>query len=537
MKLKSSTLRTFTSVHTWVGLVAGFGLFVAFYAGAITVFHHDLQAWQTPHAPMSAEQGLIDAQHLLDQTLARHPRAREHVGMVFPGGEYPQAVSYWQDENSNWRYATLDNLAGSDRMPGGALSELVNELHYTLGIPVAGRYLMGIVSLLYGLALISGLVIHLPRLAEDLFALRPGRNLKRFWQDAHNVIGVLSLPMHLMFAVTGALLSLAMVVMVALNPLVFRGELMAALGPAMGTAPESAAAGREQPLGSLAMLHAKSIAVASDKGLASFEPAYFKLAHAGDANATIEVSGESPGSLGPVGAVAMNANTGAVLATQLPGSRDANHATLASAYALHFGEYGNTWVRALYFALGIGGAFLFYSGNLLWVESRRKRRQAEQGRAQLGMARATVGVCIGVCVAISVAFVATQLAQWPSLRIAGDLELTIRTACFVAWALCALWAALRPPVRAAQELLWAAAITTALVPLAHGAVTGAWFWLTAMQGQWSLFAIDAGALAMAFGFGWLARATSRRARDGEPNSVWADPRGRGAQAAPRLVAD
>ncbi|HEY5851831.1 MAG TPA: PepSY-associated TM helix domain-containing protein [Lysobacter sp.] len=537
MKLKSNTLRTFTSVHTWVGLVAGFALFVAFYAGAITVFHHDLQAWQTPHAPMSAEQALVDAQRLLDETLARHPEAREHVGMVFPGGEYPQAASYWQDANGNWRYATLDTLDGSDKMPGGALSELVNELHYTLGIPVAGRYLMGIVSLLYGLALISGLVIHLPRLAEDLFALRPGRNLKRFWQDAHNVIGVLSLPMHLMFAVTGALLSLAMVVMVALNPLVFRGELMSALGPAMGTAPESAAAGREQPLGSLAMLHARSIAVAREKGVASFEPAYFKLAHAGDANATIEISGESPGSLGPVGAVAMNANTGAVLATQLPGSRDTNHATLASAYALHFGEYGNTWVRALYFVLGIGGAFLFYSGNLLWVESRRKRRQAGQGRAQLGMARATVGVCIGVCVAISVAFVATQLTQWPALRIAGNLELTIRTACFVTWALCALWAALRPPVRAAQELLWAAAITTALVPLAHGAVTGAWLWVTAMLGQWSLFAIDAGALAMAFGFGWLARATARRARVGEANSVWADPRAHDAQAAPRLVVD
>lgn len=537
MKLKSNTLRTFTSVHTWVGLVAGFALFVAFYAGAITVFHHDLQAWQTPHAPLSAQQGLADAQQLLDQTLARHPQAREHVGMVFPGGEYPQAASYWQDAGGQWRYATLDNLEGSDRMPGGALPELVNALHYSLGIPVAGQYIMGIVSLLYGLALISGVIIHLPKLADDLFALRPGRNLKRFWQDAHNVIGVLSLPMHVMFAVTGALLCLIMLVMTALNPLVFRGQLMSALGPAMDTAPVVTAAGRVQPLGSLAMLHARSIEIARGQGLASFEPAYFKLAHAGDANATIEIAGQSPGSIGPIGTVAMNANTGAVLATQLPGSRDANHATLTSAYALHFGEYGNSWVRVLYFVLGIGGAFLFYSGNLLWVESRRKRRQLEQGKAQLGMARATVGVCIGVCVAISVAFIATQLAQWPGLRLAMGLDEAVKAVCFATWALCALWAALRPPVRAARELLWAAAVTTALVPLAHGAVTGAWLWVTALQGQWPLFAIDAGALAMAFGFGWLALATARRARDGEPNSVWADPRGRAAQAASGLVTD
>ena len=240
MKISSATLRTFTTLHTWVGLVAGFALFVAFYAGAITIFHHDLQAWQSPHGVNHAPQTPADAQRLLDETLARHPEARKHVGMVFPGEEYPTAATYWQDAQGNWRFATTQHPEGIDEMPGGALSELVNALHYSLGIPVAGIYLMGIVSLLYGLALVSGVIIHLPKLMEDLFALRPGRNLKRMWQDAHNVIGVLSLPMHVMFAVTGAMLCLVLVVMMALNPLVYRGQLMQALGPAMDTAPVTA---------------------------------------------------------------------------------------------------------------------------------------------------------------------------------------------------------------------------------------------------------------------------------------------------------
>ncbi|GAA5067159.1 PepSY-associated TM helix domain-containing protein [Lysobacter panacisoli] len=520
MKLSSNTLRTFTTLHTWVGLVAGFALFVAFYAGAITIFHHELQAWQSPHGVERPVETLDDAQHLLDETLSRHPEARKHVGMVFPGDEYPVTATYWQDAQGQWRFATLDALDGTDEMPGGALSELVNALHYSLGIPVAGAYLMGIVSLLYGLALVSGVIIHLPKLVDDLFALRPGRNLKRLWQDAHNVIGVLSLPMHVMFAVTGALLCLVMVVMFALNPLVYRGQLMQALGPAMDTAPQIAAAGRAQAPGSLAMWQARSIEIARAQGLESFEPAYLKLANAGDANATVEITGESPGALGPLGAVALNANTGALLSTQLPGQRDANHVTLAAAYALHFGEYGNVWVRWLYFLLGLGGAFLFYSGNLLWIESRRKRRQAQQGRAQLWMARATVGVCIGVCVAISVAFVATQWLQSGAMRDAAQLGFGVNLACFVAWGLCALWAALRPPIRAAQELLWLAAIVTTAVPFAHGLATGAWWWTSAAAGHWDLFAIDAGALAIAVGFAWLARVTARRAREGEPNSVW-----------------
>ncbi len=514
MKLKPATLRTFTALHSWVGLLAGFALFVAFYAGAITVFHHPLQQWASPHVAAAAS--LDDAQRLLDNVLAQHPEAREHVGMTFPGYELAEPTAYWQDRHGSWLFATPGNLAGSTTPPGASLSELVNELHYTLGIPVAGTWLMGVVSLLYGVALVSGFVIHLPRLFKDLFALRPGRNLKRFWQDAHNVIGVLSLPFHIVFAVTGALLCLLFVLMLALNPLIYDGKLMAASAAAMDTAPIVQKADVARPMSPLASWHARSIEVAHSRGMTDFVPGYLKLAHAGDAHAVVEITGTSPRGLGG-GAVALDATTGAVLASQLPGERDANHATLSAVYALHFGDYGNFAVQWLYFLLGLGGAFLFYSGNLLWIESRRKRRQAEQGRSSLLMARATVGICIGVCVAVSAAFVAAQMLPWLGWNTAtGE-----RWFCFGSWLLCVLWASRRAPLRAARELLWVAAIVTALVPLAHGLATGWWFWRSAAAGHDAMLAIDLGALALAAGFASLARATARRGHHGTANSVWA----------------
>jgi hypothetical protein len=274
----------------------------------------------------------------------------------------------------------------------------------------------------------------------------------------------------------------------------------------------------------LAQWQARAQAEARARGIASFEPAYLKLLHAGDQNAVVEITGESPRSLGPLGAVALNANTGEVLAAQLPGQRDGNHATLASAYALHFGEYGNAWVRWLYFVLGLGGAFLFYSGNLLWIESRRKRRQVQQGRAQIGMAKATVGVCIGVCVAISLAFVAATVLEAGALGKGVEVDAGIQWVCFTSWAACALWAVLRPVARATRELLWAAALATLAVPVAHGAATGWWWWTSAAQGQWVLFGIDAVAIVLALAFAGLARASRRRALHGDPNSVWAEPR-------------
>ncbi|WP_101925864.1 MULTISPECIES: PepSY-associated TM helix domain-containing protein [Luteimonas] len=520
MKFRSATLRRFTALHTWVGLAAGFALFVAFYAGAITVFHHDLMLWQAPHAADAPVHTLDDAQRLLDETLARHADARTHVGMLFPGPESPHAISYWQDAHGTWQYATLDAPDGTSTLPHAALSELVNALHYALGLPGIGTWFMGAVSLLYGVALISGVVIHLPKLAKDLFALRPGRNRKQFWQDAHNVVGVLSLPVHVMFAVTGALLCLMMVALLALDPLVHRGQAMAALPAAFDTAPVVAPAA--SPAGPLPLsdLTRRARQAALAQGLDAFEPAYLKLANAGDANAVIEITGAAPRTLGPLGAVALDAASGAVLATELPGRRDANHATLQIAYALHFAEFGNAWIRVLYFVLGLGGAFLFYSGNLLWIESRRRRRQVTQTRTSMATARATIGLCLGVCVAISVAFVATQLLEWQAPAWA---DRGIPLACFLTWAGCLVWAALRPPIRAARELLLAAAWASAAIPVAHGVASGWWLWRSAGAGHWALFAIDAGALALAVGFATLARATARRARDSDPCSVWADP--------------
>ena len=62
--------------------------------------------------------------------------------------------------------------------------------------------MMGAVALLYFLAIVSGLILVLPRLARDLFALRAGRNRKRMWLDAHNVIGVVGLPFHVFIAIS-----------------------------------------------------------------------------------------------------------------------------------------------------------------------------------------------------------------------------------------------------------------------------------------------------------------------------------------------
>ncbi len=117
-----------------------------------------------------------------------------------------------------------------------------------------------------------------------------------------------------------------------------------------------------------AELGARARQAALASGAANFEPDYMRYVHYGRQGAAAEVRGTSTKTLGEYGMVSLDAVDGHVLGMQLSGVRDANHATYSAIFGLHFGSFGNLSLRWLYFLLGLAGAFLFYSGNLLYIE-------------------------------------------------------------------------------------------------------------------------------------------------------------------------
>jgi uncharacterized iron-regulated membrane protein len=516
--MKSATIRTFQTVHTWTGLIAGFALFVAFYAGALTVFHDDIAAWQNPPW-RSARDANVPVSTLIDRVIAQHPETRDDFGIVLPSDGAHAAYAYWQDKN-NARFATASEMtAPSDVAGRGDLADFVYALHDSLGLPVVGLYLMGIVSVLYGLALVSGLLIHLPQLVKDLFAMRVGHNMKRLWQDAHNAIGVLSLPFHLIFAITGSILCLFTLTLAALNVIAFDGKLFGSFAQAIATAPTVTASGTPAVMLTPEQLIERARLTALATGVTSFEPDYLHYTHYGDRHAVVEVRGLSQHTLGTYGTVALAGVDGRVLATQVGVQHSINSISNSAMYALHFGTYGGRTVRWLYFALGLAGAFLFYSGNLLWIESRRKRRHVDQPRRTRIMARATIGVCVGTCLGISGAFAATLVAA----HLGIDAAMLQQIACYGLFLAACAYAFVRPVPRAAIELLTTTAVLTIAVAVVDLLVNATAWSRTWMPGTASVLGVDLTAIALGIVFACLARAAWRRARHGDAHSVWALP--------------
>jgi uncharacterized iron-regulated membrane protein len=509
--MKAATLRTFLSVHTWVGLVSGMALFIAFYAGAITVFSHEIGDWnRSAGTAAEAADPVARSQRLLDALLRRYPQAAESVYLELPGEHGPQPTAYWfESASGKSRRFALDGAGGLREVPEReGFVDFVYDLHFTAGLPkTAGTYLFGVVCILYGLALVSGVVIYAPGFFKDLFALRVGSNLKRLWRDAHNAIGVLSLPFHAVFAWSGAVLTIGMLLLAPFQTLVYEGKLPKLVENDFYGSPQVGAAHVAKP-----SLPLRELLARGRKASPRMQVEGVSYVNLGDANARATLYGTlAQRRLNTLGALALDAGSGEVVAVVEPKTMTPGMAMLRGLQALHFGNFGREAVKWLYFALGLAGAFLFYSGNLLWIEARRKRRQVEQPKRTRVMAALTLGVCLGCVAGVSAAFLAGALLP----------EAWASRGYFIVFSACVAWACLRRPARAGHELLRLCAVLTAAVPLAGWIGSGEHLFAAAWRGHWPRFFVDAVALLLAFAYWRMAKATLRRGREGDPNSVWA----------------
>lgn len=534
-------IRIYKAVHTWTGIVAGMALFIAFYAGALTVFKEPLARWASaPNTTTEAAVPLTDTPTLITHTLAAHPEAAKDFVLHLKEAEHLPARMTWQmrdegadelDNLSSRHYiATLaaDGTASAREVHPSKLAEFIDVLHRVVGLPIdtdVNRWIMGVIAILYAVALVSGVIVLLPSLVKDLFALRVGKNLKRMWLDAHNVVGIFSLPFHLVMAITAIGFAYHDDIYAIQNKIIHGGELARAFAP--GGSGSGGASARDPAT----MLPPTELLRQAQALSPTFEPASLQYTLVTGPRAAVRIWGHDSEALSLRtlgGFVALDPYSGRVInADFLPGHQDAAHTILTGLFALHLSTFGGTPVKWMYFLLGLAGAWLFYSGNLLWVETRRRKttrdasKQPEQRRDARLMASATVGVCLGCICGISLTIVAgkwlhgyvTELNAWHS---------HIYYATFFA---AIAWAFMRGGGRAAVHLLWLAAAFTIAIPL-----TTLLAWLFPALGLWGhasavTLGVDATALAGALCFARMALTTARRVRNGSADSVWSEHSG------------
>ncbi len=520
--MKAEIVRTYKVVHTWVGILSGVMLFIAFYAGAYTMFAPEIGRWAD--APPTARQA---ASSPLDPLAAAFFAARDPAigsAVLVLERERPGygRMRYTDKQGASWQ-VTLDaagRLQTSAAQTGPA-AHFVDQIHRNGGLPLADAVaepIIGFVALLYALALISGVVILLPSLVKDLLVLRIGANVKRFWLDAHNLIGITSLPFHLAIALTTAGF--------CLHDWVYdtQDATIHAIGKPAGAEPR--ARGKAVP-GASANWVAPSTLLASARAIsASFTPTELTYRGLNSPKPQVNMGGEDwSGHMRAPRAGFMNFNPASGQLNKgislLPHQQNNWEASLSAIFALHFGSFGGVPVRLAYVVMGLLGAILFYTGNLLWIESRlRKNRQLAaplpQPRHVRVVAALTVGLCLGAVIGLPLGLVALRWQAGLGLEMAG-----IGLAVFNGALALALLAALtKGAAWAGYRLTFCAALATLTVPLTS-ALAGMFPGLPVGKPYVSDFLwIDGLSLAGGALLLWMATRVRRRARSGAQQSVW-----------------
>ena len=505
--MRAETLKRHIDLHAWAGILTGLALFVAFFAGALNMFHHELHHWQEPALETAAPDASLQA--LLDTVVANNPDAGKWMYLV-PGDD-PSVI--WQetvDGDGVWHteHASDFNDAGEKvaASGGSGLSDFVNDLHYELAIPKLGRYLMGIVSVLYGAALIGGLVIHWSRLKKEFFALKHQGNLRRYWKNLHNLVGVISYPFHVIFAWTGAAMGCLAIVMVVMGALVFGPGLQPAFSKATEAWPAPEASGHR-----VAMASIDNYLAGAREAMPEMDVDWIGLRQYGDRNAVVDVAGSVPGKVAHYSHVVMRGDNAELLTVSAPGQRSFNHFMMAPVYSLHFGDYGGLPVRLMYFALALLGCLLFFSGNIMWCERRTDRQGPSRSAAF--MLRLTLGVTFGVMAGLAMAFIVSKpMLYSPWQGWTGPAE----KIAFLVTLLIALAAAFRaPPLTTAGLWPKLCAGLYILAPLVQGGIEGFHTWL-----EPDFLLVNGALLAVAASLILVDRLRRRRMRRAAPHPLW-----------------
>lgn len=521
MRVRADILRIYQSLHTWTGITAGLLLFIGFYAGSLTMFKHELQKWIAPrtvHAIDKPTSSHSDWQALVDKALDRYST---ELGKGFDLDlTNTTPVLSWYSQGSA-RDLHMDNKLVEVRLdPQGQLTvtesyenkfgDLIDYLHRSAGIggeighDQAGVYVLGIAAVLYFLALVSGIVVLLPTLVKSFFALRRDKGPSRFWLDSHNLVGVASLPFH--FIIAWTVVSFA-----------FHDQIYGGLTMFYGEQPlfqRQASTTKKFELSQLPPIE-QHIATAIDYSPAH-QPVKLSFMRLDTTAPALSVKMLNPNGMmrGPdTDYLSMHPYTLEIQPFSFSTEDGASYSKFViGLFSLHFGTYAGNFGRWSYFIMGLLGAFLFYSGNLLWLDKRMKNNSGQRRSCRI-MAALTIGICLGSMLAVALTMLFGKLLG-PVLMNINYAYLYCYYLGFITFIGYSFW---RGAAVAAYHGLGALALCCAALPLTT-------LYLNWQQTSWHeiipSIGVDIMALVFAFIFLYAAHKSKVRMSNSTVDGVW-----------------
>ena len=531
-----------TWLHTWFGLVLGYVLIVVFFFGALSVFDREIDRWAIPETRFAPQpmpsfdqmlapifKRIVAEEHELDEARARvggplpdtlplmnwsaYTTHRDPVLMMF--AEFAVTNNPDDPDDHVHGHVTIDPRSGKllsdDKLKIG--SEFFYPMHYGLNLEWkdVGYWIVGLAALAMLAALVSGIVMH-RRIFREFFTFRPRKHVQRSTLDLHNLTGVVALPFHFFFALTGLTIFASMYLPVSETMLAPQAQA-AAMAEAEAKGLAFKPSGVSAPMASVDAMVVEAQRRWAARGMPG-EVGFLQVTHVGDRDSYVSLYRAGSDRVTLVGqAIHFEATTGRVIHEEPPPSVVASVNDFLT--GLHLQHFEHWLLRWFYVLGGLAGAVCIVTGFIFFVE-KRKRQHAKAGSGGARWADAVaVATVMGMLVAATSMLVANRLLP-DDLPQRGDWE---KAVFWGAWVLSFLHAGWRSaPVALARlspvwrEQCWVVAALACAAVALNWLSTGDHLLKTLGERYWPVAGFDLALLVTAALAAAAAVALGRRER-------------------------
>jgi uncharacterized iron-regulated membrane protein len=367
--MTTKTIRRWSWVHKWTSLICTAFLLMLCVTGLPLIFkdeidellHEEVAAAEVPAGTPKA-----DLDRVVGAGLAQHPG--QVVQFLIWDRDEPAKVtlsvgkSYDSDPTKNV-FVHVDAHTGKYLDSPDVtrrLTYILLKLHTDMFADLPGKLFLGLMGLLFVVALISGLVVYAPSMRKLEFGtVRHHRPRRVRWLDLHNLLGVVTLGWALVVGFTGVVNTWADVILKIWQ----FGQLAEMTGPYKGMpVPQK--------------LHSIEAVVQTAKrkvpGMIPFFVAYPGTPFTSTAHFAVFMRGDTPLTSRLLKPALINAATG-----EFTDSRDLPWyvTALLVSQPLHFGDYGGMPLKIIWAVLDLITIMVLGGGLYLWLRRARRMRR------------------------------------------------------------------------------------------------------------------------------------------------------------------
>ena len=374
--MTSSRIRTWYLWHKWTSLICTAFLLMLCITGLLLVFHEEIDHLTDSH-PKAAEMPAGMPLASLDTIVANARAVYPKEVMVFMSFDDHEPIVYATTaptvtEQDDFHLMAFDARTG-EKIETPAFDEgfmhVMERLHIDMFAGLWGTLFLGLMGLLFVIAIVSGVVLYGPFMRKlDFGTVRAGRSARLKWLDLHNLLGITTVAWVFVVGLTGVINTLGTPIIKFWQV----DQLAEIVKPYEGMAPVTEFASIDA-----AVKLARAAAPDMEVQFVAWPGTNYSSNH----HYGVFMHGATPLTSKLLKPALIDAQTGELTAMRdLPWYAQA----LLLSQPLHFGDYGGLGLKIVWGLLDIATIIVLGSGLYLWLGRRRTSLEARIAELERG---------------------------------------------------------------------------------------------------------------------------------------------------------